>query len=248
MVLDLGTQPLANSFVRPEALSEPEPRYPLELCRCEACGHVQLSLTVPPEVMFRDYLYVSGTSDTIPAHFAAYAAEVAERFVAPGDLVVEIGSNDGTLLRAFDRVSVRVLGVEPARNVAAIANAAGVPTLDEFFNETIARTIVAEHGTAAAIIGNNVVAHIDDLHGLLRGVKALLADRGVFIAANGAPRRPWTSSCPSSARCGWPRERRSRRSPTPSGASGRSSGPFSRTFARAAASPGTARRRRATPS
>src|SRR5438094_1867170 len=181
-VLDLGLQPLANSFIRPDEVGQPEPRYPLELARCTACGHVQLSVTVPPEIMFRNYLYVSGTSDTIPAHFAAYAKDVAERFVPKGGLVVEIGSNDGTLLRAFDRGAVRVLGVEPARNIAAMANAAGIPTLDEFFGEAIAGEIVAKHGRASAIIGNNVVAHIDDLHGLMNGVAALLDDRGVFVA------------------------------------------------------------------
>jgi SAM-dependent methyltransferase len=180
-VLDLGSQPLANSFIAPASVSAPEPRYPLELCRCTKCGHVQLSLTVPPEVMFRDYLYVSGTSDTIPVHFAAYANDVAERFVPDGGLVVEIGSNDGTLLRAFDRSKVRVLGVEPARNIAKMANAAGIPTLDEFFGEPIAKRIVPGHGHASAIIGNNVVAHIDDLHGLFRGVRALLAPGGVFV-------------------------------------------------------------------
>ncbi|HEY6959166.1 MAG TPA: class I SAM-dependent methyltransferase [Candidatus Limnocylindria bacterium] len=180
-VLDLGRQPLANSFVRPEDVTADEPRYPLELCRCGACGHVQLSLTVPPEVMFRNYLYVSGTSDTIPVHFARYAEEVAAQYVPDGGLVVEIGSNDGTLLRAFDRARVRVLGVEPARNIAAIANAAGVPTLDEFFDEKTAHAIVAEHGRAAAIIGNNVVAHIDDLHGLMRAVSDLLAPQGVLV-------------------------------------------------------------------
>jgi hypothetical protein len=181
-VLDLGLQPLANSFIRPDAVDKPEPRYPLELARCTACGHVQLSVTVPPEIMFRDYLYVSATSDTIPAHFAAYAKDVALRFVPKGGLVVEIGSNDGTLLRAFDRTSLRVLGVEPARNIAAMANAAGIPTLDEFFGEAIAREIATKHGRASAIIGNNVVAHIDDLHGLMNGVNALLDDRGVFVA------------------------------------------------------------------
>ena len=175
-------QPLANSFISPEDVGKPEPRYPLELTRCTVCGHVQLSVTVPPEIMFRNYLYVSGTSETIPAHFAAYAKDVAERFVPKDGLVVEIGSNDGTLLRAFDRSAVRVLGVEPARNIAAMANAAGIPTLDEFFGEAIAGEIAANHGRASAVIGNNVVAHIDDLHGLINGVTALLDDRGVFVA------------------------------------------------------------------
>ena len=181
LILDLGTQPLANSFLRPEALGEAEARYPLELCRCDGCGHLQLSITVPPEIMFRDYLYVSGTSDTIPVHFARYAEDVAQRYVPQDGLVVEIGSNDGTLLRAFDRTRVRILGVEPARNIAAAANAAGIPTLDEFFNEEVARGILAKHGEASAIIGNNVVAHIDDLHGLMRAVSALLAPEGILV-------------------------------------------------------------------
>jgi SAM-dependent methyltransferase len=138
-------------------------------------------LTVPPEIMFRDYLYVSGTSDTIPVHFARYAKDVADRFVPQEGLVVEIGSNDGTLLRAFDRDRVRVLGVEPARNIAAMANAAGISTVSEFFNELLARQIAREHGLASVIIGNNVVAHIDDLPGLMRGVDALLAPGGVLV-------------------------------------------------------------------
>ena len=181
-VLDLGEQPLANSFIAPADAEKAEARYPLELARCTTCGHVQLSVTVPPEVMFRNYLYVSGTSDTIPAHFAAYARDVADRFVPKGGLVVEIGSNDGTLLRAFDQTAVRVLGVEPALNIAAMANAAGIPTLAEFFGENVAADIATKHGRAAAIIGNNVVAHIDDLHGLMKGVSALLDERGVFVA------------------------------------------------------------------
>src|SRR5437879_10532108 len=102
-VLDLGPQPLANSFIRPDEVGQPEPRYPLEVARCTACGHVQLSVTVPPEIMFRNYLYVSGTSDTIPAHFPASPQDVAQRFPPTGGHAVQIGSNDGTLLRAFDR-------------------------------------------------------------------------------------------------------------------------------------------------
>src|SRR5207244_8704369 len=104
--------------------------------------------------MYLNYHYVSGTSYTIPAHFAAYAKDGAERFVPKDGLVVQTGSNDGTLLRAFDRAAVRVLGVEPARNIAAMANAAGITTLDEFFGEAIAGEIAAKHGRASAIIGN----------------------------------------------------------------------------------------------
>lgn len=182
-VLDLGGQPLANAFVRPEDAHAPEDRYPLVFCRCESCGHAQLSVTVAPEILFREYPYVSGTSDTIPAHFAAYAADVAQRILPEEDpFVVEIGSNDGTLLRAFDRTRVRTVGVEPATNIAAIARQAGIETLNEFFQESLAREIARTYGLADAIIANNVVAHVDDLAGLARGVGALLGSRGVFVA------------------------------------------------------------------
>lgn len=182
-VLDLGTQPLANAFLTPADLGRTEPAYPLVLCRCRACGHAQLSLTVSPDVLFREYPYMSGTSDTIPAHFAQYARDVTERFL-PADraFVVEVGSNDGTLLRAFDRVRARRLGIEPARNIAALARAAGIDTLGEFFGESLAAEVARTHGRADAIIANNVVAHIDDLAGLARGVATLLAERGVFVA------------------------------------------------------------------
>lgn len=181
-VLDLGAQPLANSLVRREDLAQPEARYPLLLCRCARCGHVQLSVTVSPEIMFRVYPYVSGTSETLPRHFVDYARDIAERFLGGEGFVVEIGSNDGTLLRAFDRKRIKVLGVEPATNVAKIAEDAGIPTRNAFFGESLARAIRADEGPANAIIGNNVVAHIDDLHDLARAIDVLLAPDGVFVA------------------------------------------------------------------
>jgi SAM-dependent methyltransferase len=139
-------------------------------------------VTVAPEVMFRNYLYVSGVADSFRVHCAEYAREVTERFLSDDPFVVEIGSNDGTLLKAFDRQRVRVLGVEPARNIAALANAQGVETLDQFFGAEVGRTVASQYGRADAIIGNNVVAHIDDLHGLVAAIDALLSDDGVFIA------------------------------------------------------------------
>jgi hypothetical protein len=182
VLLDLGHQPLANAFLTREQLGSAEPRYPLEFCRCTACGHAQLSVTVSPELMFRSYPYVSGTSDAIPAHFAKYAREVGERFAPSGGRVIEIGSNDGTLLKAFDRARYDILGVEPATNIATIATRSGVPTRNDFFSERLARQLVTEFGRARLIIANNVVAHIHDLHDLARGVDALLEGEGVFVA------------------------------------------------------------------
>jgi hypothetical protein len=141
---------------------------------------VQLGYVVMPEVLFRDYIYVSSTSETIRQHFAQYAADVAER-VGPGNpLVVEIASNDGCLLKAFKGLPIRILGVEPARNLAALAEQDGVPTLPEFFTVAIAKEILRRHGPAKAIIANNVLAHVDDLDDFCRGLQLLLAEDGDF--------------------------------------------------------------------
>ncbi len=180
--LDLGETPLANSFLTKERLSDPEPRYPLELVFCGGCALVSLSAVVDPEAMFRDYIYVSGTSDTMPKHFAELGTEVVERFVGgPTGLVVEIGSNDGTLLKAVKAAGARVLGVEPATNIAAIAEKVGIPTVKDFFSARLARALRAERGAARAILANNVVAHVHDVRDLVAGVHDLLDDDGVLV-------------------------------------------------------------------
>lgn len=179
-VIDLGPMPLANSFLPREALERPEPRYPLTVIRCVDCGLVGLSVVVDPAEMFQTYLYVSGTSDTMRRHFAESAAEITRRFLHDESLVVEIGSNDGTLLGAFPR-GVRVLGIEPARNIAEIARGRGVPTEAEFFSAALAADVERRHGPADAMLGNNVVAHIDDLTDLMTGAGALLGPEGVFV-------------------------------------------------------------------
>ncbi len=179
--LDLGETPLANSFLTKDRLADPEPRYPLELVFCGGCALVSLSAVVDPEVMFRDYVYVSGTSDTMPKHFADLGAEIVDRFVGAGGLVVEIGSNDGTLLRAVKARGAAVLGVEPATNITAIAERAGVPTVNEFFSAALARRLRAERGPARAVLANNVVAHVDGVRDLVAGVHDLLAPDGVMV-------------------------------------------------------------------
>lgn len=114
-------------------------------------------------------------------HFVAYAEEVANAYLSSGDYVCEIGSNDGVLLKEFARRGFRVLGVDPAHNIASQANRNGIPTLPEFFSSSLAHNIRAAHGSAQVIVGNNVVAHIDNMHDLVKGVRELLSARGVFI-------------------------------------------------------------------
>ncbi len=180
--LCLGPTPLANSFLKPEQLNEPEADFPLDVVFCDQCGLVQLDHVVPSEIMFRNYIYVSSTSQTMLAHFKTYADEIVDRFVeSPKDLVLEIGSNDGCLLRAFQKLRVRALGIEPAANLAAIANAAGIATVNDFFCERLARETREREGAAKVIIGNNVLAHIGDLHDYAVGLDALLRPDGVAV-------------------------------------------------------------------
>jgi C-methyltransferase C-terminal domain/Putative zinc binding domain/Methyltransferase domain len=179
--LDLGTTPLANSFLREEHLSEPEPSFPLVVGFCEGCTLVQLMDTVPPERIFRDYVYVTATSSTVTEHFHALARQAVERFgLDRTDLVVEFGSNDGTLLKGFEPFGIRTLGVEPATNVAEIAERNGVRTVNEFFGPDVARRLQDTEGPASFMVGCNVVAHIPDINGTFEGVATLLSEKGVF--------------------------------------------------------------------
>lgn len=180
--LVLGPQPLANSFPRTEANFADEQTYPLDVYFCEDCSLVQLLDVVDPEVLFREYIYVTGTSSTIATHNIKYAQTVCELLkLGASDLVVEVASNDGSLLKCFKVHGVRTLGVEPASNIAATAREHGIETIDQFFNLETARNVRATHGPAKAIIGNNVLAHVDNTRDFLAGYKALLADDGLAI-------------------------------------------------------------------
>lgn len=179
--LDLGSQPLANAFVRREDLIGPEAAYPLAVAFCADCNLCQLTHVVEPEALFRRYVYFSSRMPG-QEHFERYARDVIRTFLSnPGnDLVVEIGSNDGHLLRMFQRAGVRTLGIDPAENVVQVANANGIETIPAFFSAALAERLAEKYGRAAAIIGNNVVAHIDDYRDLLAGISRLLMRDGVF--------------------------------------------------------------------
>src|SRR3990167_10193715 len=162
-VLTLGKSPLANSFLKPVDLKTGEDFFPLELLLCTKCGLVQLAHIVNPNLMFRNYLYVSSTSKSFVEHFEKFAQNVYKKFaLTDEDLVIDIGSNDGILLIPFKKLGARILGVDPAKNVAEIAHKAGIETIVDFFNEKVAHRILREYGKAKIITAANVFAHTNN--------------------------------------------------------------------------------------
>jgi hypothetical protein len=179
--VDLGAQPLANSYLEPEDLQKPEAFLPLCVYVCGKCFLVQLPEEERPEAIFSDYAYFSSYSESWLRHAEAYAAAMVERFgLGAGHLVVEVASNDGYLLRWFDERGIPVQGIEPAANVAAAAEAAGIPTYVKFFGEATARELVGVGIRADLLVGNNVLAHVPDLNDFVAGLKLLLAPTGVL--------------------------------------------------------------------
>jgi len=176
--LDLGAMPPANGFVDDPDVEEPA--YPLEVVVCDTCSHVQLQHTVDADILFKDYPYFSSASRPLFDHFGAYADAVESRYLNDGDFVVEIGCNDGVLLSQFDE-AIDVLGVDPADNVTEAARGRGIDTVTALFGPDVAADIREGHGAASAVCANNVVGHIDDLHGLMTGIDTLLAEDGVFV-------------------------------------------------------------------
>jgi SAM-dependent methyltransferase len=180
VVCDLGMSPLCESFLTAEQLNQMEPFYPLRADVCERCWLVQLERYVAPEAIFTEYAYFSSYSDSWVRHARDYAEMAADRFrLGPGSLVVELASNDGYLLQHFVAAGVPVLGIEPARNVAAAATERGVATLTRFFGVELARELVAEGRAADLVVANNVLAQVPDLNDFVAGIKLLLKPGGV---------------------------------------------------------------------
>jgi len=180
VILKLPATPPANEFVK---VPQPQERFPLDLQLCGDCGHVQLADVVHPGRLFAQYVYVSGTSAVFVKHFDDYARDVhAALQLGEHSHVVDIGSNDGTLLKAFKALGVRtVTGVDPAKDIAARASLEGVPTRVGFFDRSMAAAIRASVGPAHLVTANNVFAHADDLEEIALGVRDLLAPEGEFV-------------------------------------------------------------------
>ncbi len=178
--LDLGTMPLANAYPRSLAEAETERRFPLHVFVCDRCLLVQLAHDVAPEEIFSDYAYFSSYSYSWVEHARRFATAVKDRFgLGPDSLVVEVASNDGYLLRQFVALGVPVLGVEPAKNIADVAIAAGVPTEVCFFGAQTASDLVDAGARADLVVGNNVTAHVPDLHDFVEGLRRMLRPGGV---------------------------------------------------------------------
>lgn len=182
LVLDLGLQPLANNLLRPEDLSKSEPKFPLRLAVCEACWMLQIVDLVPPVQLFSEYLYFSSFSDLMLRH----AKQAAERYIkefsfGQKSFVVEVASNDGYFLQNFKSANVPCLGIEPAANIAKVAQERGIETLVKFFGQETARELETAGRQADLILGNNVFAHAPDTNDFVAGLKTLLKPDGRII-------------------------------------------------------------------
>jgi len=177
--LNLGLHPPPLNFLINE--NDKEEKFPLEVYFCKSCGLVQLGNDVDPNIMFKEYLYTSGVSIAFKKHLQSFAKILIERFkLMPSELVIDIASNDGTLLSFFSARSIQVLGIEPS-TTAKIAEENGIPTINEFFDESVAESVLEKYGKARIITAANVFAHVTKLDSFIKGVKKLLTDDGIFV-------------------------------------------------------------------
>jgi len=182
LVYQLAPTPIGDAYVTADQLSISQELYPIDMFLCRDCGLAQLLDIIAPEVLYCDYIYTTSSSSEMQEHFPKYANQVIECIKpASGALVVDIGSNDGTLLRQFKNHGLHVIGVEPATEIARTATENGVTTIPGFFTPELALRIKQEYGPASIITANNVFANVDDLISLTEGIRSLMAHNGVFV-------------------------------------------------------------------
>lgn len=182
-VLSLGKTPLANALLTDSQLTQPEPLFPLDLVFCGTCSLVQITESVSPDTMFKEYAYFSSFSDTVLRHAEELANQISDaRALNHNHFVIEIASNDGYLLQNYSRKGIGVLGIEPAENIAKVAREErGIPTLCNFFSKELALKLKAEGRQADVVHAHNVLAHVPDLNGFVEGIRILLKETGVAI-------------------------------------------------------------------
>ena len=182
LVIPMTATPVADAYVSKNQLNEVQEIYPLDLYQCNDCGHVQLLDVVNPKILFSQYSYFSGKSAGLIKHFEEYANNVMDgNKLKKGSFVVDIGSNDGAFLKFFRDKGMRVLGIDPAENVAKFANGSGIKTIPDMFDSKLADTIRKNYGPADVVTANNVFAHTDNMQDMADAARKLLADDGVFV-------------------------------------------------------------------
>jgi hypothetical protein len=185
-VLELTPTPPEDAFVPQERLEVVQEVYPLELAQCVTCGYVYLPHVLSPQVSYQGYIYETKTTVGLTDHYQQYASKlIVDLGIQPDSLLVDIGSNDGTMVEAFTQLNLKGLGVEPNPSIAAAANGCGRQTICGYFTSEVAGSIVEDYGKAAAVTANYVYANVDDLHAFTKGVAQLLAPDGVFVIQTG---------------------------------------------------------------
>lgn len=186
VILGLSSTPVADEYIPKERLGKKQDEYPLNLALCLDCGNVQLLDMINPDILYGKYKYITSKSPGLIAHFEKYAQQVIDYVNPPKEsLVVDIGSNDGTLLSFFKKQDMRVLGIDPAKDLAQKTTTEGIETLPAYFTEELAGKIRKEKGPAAIITANNVIANVSNLSNIIDGIKILLDNKGVFVFETG---------------------------------------------------------------
>ena len=182
LVFQLAPSPIGDAYVTKDQLKKKQESYPIDLFLCQECGLSQLLDVIDPEILYGDYIYLTGSSLGLREHFQEYANDVINKTIPSQEsLIIDIGSNDGILLSYFKQSGYKVLGVEPARHIAEKASLSGIETLPEFFTTGLAEKIIQDYGYASVITANNVYANIDDLKTFTQSIRSLMAPDGVFI-------------------------------------------------------------------
>lgn len=180
LMVPIVATPIGGAFVSKDDLDKKQEAYSLDMYQCKECGHVQLLDVVDPKILFSNYSYFSGKTSLIK-HFEEYAEKVIKKNnLKKGSFIVDVGSNDGAFLRFFKKKGMKVLGIDPAENIAKFANDSGIETLPKMFDLDTADKIRKDYGAADVITANNVFAHTDDMAGMAKSVRNLLADDGIF--------------------------------------------------------------------
>ncbi len=181
LLIDYGLMPLAGGFMLPQEAATRNAGYPLRLAWCSDCTLMQILDCVPPEIIFDQYSYASSTTHTLVEHFSEMGGEIVNAYSAGGKLVVEFGCNDGVLIKSLNRAGALAVGVDPSDVAKNASEREGWPLIHGYFTEPAARRILETYGKARIVVGNNVFAHVEDVHAILRGLVELLDDDGVFI-------------------------------------------------------------------